>query len=199
MSNYLENVYSTPESGRVSSKANSSTGRKTLLQFLYHVDQYGIQVQNNFEVVFHRFENNFTFFVNSIELPGSRQNTCEVFYDGIKILIPVNYEHDHEFSMTLLNDANGYVYTLIKTWIEFDSYNHYTDPGSTMLIKALTGQIYADGNNQYDGSRIYCKGVRFTSISGLSYGQGNNDIQTFTVQGTLIEYSHLPYSLSFYN
>jgi hypothetical protein len=38
-------------------------------------------------------------------------------------------------------------------------------------------------------------GVRFTAISGLTYGQGNNDIQTFTVNGTVIEYSHLPLGL----
>ena len=199
----------------IASTANDSTGKHSLAAFLKHIDDFGVQVQNNFEVTFDGLEG-ITLFVQSIELPGSKQNTCEIFYDGIKMTIPVNYECDHEFSMTILNDAQGFIYSAIKTYIEYDSYNHFSSSQNKMIIKALTGQMKngeihdseeswqewpliddsTDGEVAYQGAVIVAYGVRFTSIGGLSYGQSSNDIQTFTVQGTLIEYSHLPLSLS---
>ena len=115
--------------------------------------------------------------------------------------IPINYDHEHEFSMTVINDSNGLLYTAFKTYIELDTYNHYSNSGQSILIKSLTGQVYTyDGGKvmPYAGARILCDGVRFTSISGLQYGQSNNEIQTFTLQGTMISYSHLPTDLSQY-
>lgn len=197
------------------STANEATGRHSLGAFLKHINDFGVQVQNNFEVTFDGLDG-LTLFVQSIDLPGSKQNTCEIFYDGIKMTIPVNYECDHEFSMTIINDAQGFIYSAIKTFIEYDTYNHYSSSQNRMIIKALTGQIknrkihdsfysYQErplrdnspaGDIAYQGAVIVAYGVRLTSISGLSYGQSSNDIQTFTVQGTLIEYSHLPLCLS---
>lgn len=51
-----------------------------------------------------------------------------------------------------------------------------------MVIKALTGQVKAksftgsETEIAYQGAVIVAYGVRFTSISGLTYGQSNNDI-----------------------
>lgn len=205
------NVLPKSEVSRISVNANDSTGYKSLISFLANIDKFGIQVQNNFEVEFSGIEG-LTFFVQTFELPGSKQNTCEIFYDGIKITIPVNYEHEHEFSMTIINDMQGYIYSAIKSYIELDSYNHFTKPKTTLKIKVLTGQVrnskiinkekketnlYGSNGSEikYQGSVIMAFGVRLVSISGLSYGQNNNNIQTFTVQGTFIEYSHLPLHL----
>ena len=33
---------------------------------------------------------------------------------------------EHEFSMTVVNDAQGFIYSAIKSYIEYDSYNHYS-------------------------------------------------------------------------
>ena len=133
-----------------------------------------------------------TFYTQSFELPGSKQNTCDVYYDGIKVTIPINYEHEHEFSMVVINDAKGMLYTALKSYIELDSYNHYTCPSATMRVKSLTGQVRnmdtdswgsksgwgrpLNGDNgqgssiEYCGADIVAYGVRFTSIGGLSYG-----------------------------
>lgn len=189
---------------RTSWKANSSTGYRSLASFLKHINNFGVQVQNNFEVEFTGLEG-ITFFVQSFDLPGSKQNTCEIFYNGIKMTLPVNYECEHEFSMTVVNDAQGFIYSAIKSYIEYDSYNHYSSSQQKLIIRALTGQVYnyntgLVGDNNFDiayqGTVIVAYGVRFNSMSGLTYGQNSNDMQTFTVQGTLIEYSHLPKDLS---
>ena len=201
---YKANTISMDEFARTSKRANDSTGKRSLAAFLKHINDFGVQVQNNYEVEFDGLEG-LTMFVQSFELPGSKQNTCEIFYDGIKMTLPINYEHDHEFSMTVLNDAQGFIYSAIKSYIEYDSFNRYSSSQKKMVIKALTGQVksksFTGGATEiaYQGAVIVAYGVRFTSISGLTYGQSNNDIQTFTVQGTLIEYSHLPQSLSTYS
>jgi hypothetical protein len=39
-----------------------------------------------------------------------------------------------------------------------------------MTIKGLTG------DKKYAGSLITCRGVRFESVSGLEFGQSDNDI-----------------------
>lgn len=207
---FAANTISTDEFAGVSKNANDSTGKRPLRAFLNHINKFGVQVQNNFEVEFEGLEG-LTLFVQSFELPGSKQNTCEIFYDGIKLTLPVNYESEHEFSMTIINDAQGFIYSAIKSYIEYDAFNHYSSSQKRMVIKALTGQInstpvlrkhetYLKGDMSldvaYQGSYIIAYGVRFNSISGLTYGQSNNEIQTFTVQGTLIEYSHLPLSLA---
>lgn len=202
---YKANTISMDSFARTTQYANSSTGYRSLASFLKHVNDFGVQVQNNFEVEFTGLEG-LTFFVQSFDLPGSKQNTCEIFYDGIKMTLPVNYECEHEFSMTVINDAQGFIYSAIKSYIEYDAFNHYGSSQQKLIVKALTGQIYGFetgliGDNKFDlayqGSVIVAYGVRFNSIGGLTYGQSNNDVQTFTVQGTLIEYSHLPKDLSY--
>ncbi len=187
---------------RVSDNANDSTGRRSLVSFLNNVDKFGIQTRCNFEVEFSAFDG-ITFFVQSIEFPGSKQNTCDVFYDGIKITIPVIYDNEHEFSMTIINDMQGYIYTALKSYIEIDSYNRNTLPSNTLTIHCLTGQISGSKTRligdknviAYQGSIIKAKGVRFTAISGLSFGQSSTEIQTFTINGTFIEYVHMPLNM----
>ena len=154
-------------------------------KFLKTIDKFGVQVKNNFEVNFSGLQD-VTFFIQNIDIPGVRQNFTEVHYDGRKVDIPINHEFDHEFSMTVLNDAQGYIYAAITNFIVTDASNHLTNSGYTMTIKGLTG------DKKYSGSLITCRGVRFESVSGLSFGQSDNDIQTFTINGKIIDFTYTP-------
>ena len=40
----------------IASTANDSTGKHSLAAFLKHIDDFGVQVQNNFEVTFDGLE-----------------------------------------------------------------------------------------------------------------------------------------------
>ena len=55
-----------------------------------------------------------------------------------------------------------------------------------MTIKGLTG------DKKYSGNLITCRGVRFERVSGLSFGQSDNDIQTFTINGKIIDFTYTP-------
>jgi hypothetical protein len=86
--------------------------------------------------------------------------------------------------MTVLNDAQGYIYSALTNFIVNDSSNALANSGYTMTIKGLTG------DRRYSGSLMTCRGVRFESVTGLSFGQTDNEIQTFTVSGKLIDFSY---------
>lgn len=79
------------------------------------------------------------FFIQSINLPGSKQNTTEVFYDGVAITIPVNYEPEHDFQMVVINDARGFIYSVLRGYMSMTSLNRWTDPKADMYVKVLTG------------------------------------------------------------
>lgn len=156
--------------------------------FLQTINKVGVQVKNNFEVNFSGLQD-VTFFIQNIDLPGMKQNFTELYYDGRKVDIPINCEYEHEFSMTVLNDGSGYIYAALTNFILTDSTNYAASSGFTMTIKGLTG------DSKYAGSLITCRGVRFESISGLSFGQADNDVQTFTINGKIIDFTYTPGSL----
>lgn len=67
--------------------------------------------------------------------------------------------------MTIINDAQGYVYSALVNFIASDSSNVLANSGYTMTVKALTGD-----EKNYAGSMITLNGVRIESVSGLSFG-----------------------------
>lgn len=157
-------------------------------KFLKTIDKFGVQVKNNFEVNFSGLQD-VTFFIQNISLPGLRQNFTEVHYDGRKVDIPINHEFDHDFSMTVLNDAQGYIYSILANFIMSNSTNVLANSGYTMTIKALTG------DKKFSGSMITLRGVRIESIGGLSFGHSDNDISTFDINGKIIDFVHTPGAL----
>lgn len=154
-------------------------------KFLHAINKFGVQVKNNFEVNFSGLQD-VTFFIQDIGLPGVKQNFTEVYYNGRRVDIPINHEYEHEFNMTVLNDAQGYIYAAITNFIVTDASNHLANSGYTMTIKGLTG------DKNYAGSLITCRGVRFEQVAGLTFGQSDNDIQTFSVSGRMIDFSYTP-------
>lgn len=174
--------------GAVANITTALGEEKGIKSFLHKINGVGLQVANNFEVNFSGLEQA-TFFIQSIDLPGLHQNFTELYYDGRKVDIPINHEYDHEFSMTVLNDASGYIYSALTNFIVSDSSNILANSGYTMTIKALTG------DKNYSGTMITLNGVRIENISGLTFGYDNNDIQKFTINGKLIDFTVTPGAL----
>jgi hypothetical protein len=110
-------------------------------------------------------------------------------YDGRVVDIPVNFDYDHEFSMTVRNDAQGYIYSALHNFIMNGTGKILANSGYTMTIKALTG------DKNFSGSMITLRGVRIESIGGLSFGHSDNDISTFDISGKIIDFVHTPGAL----
>lgn len=169
---------------------NSSFSKpKSLRQFLKNFDKFGIQVQNNFEVNFSGLQD-ITFFLTDITIPGMHQNFTTVNYDGKEVFVPVSYEYDHDFNMTVLNDANGYIYSAITNFIMSDASTNLIGNSYTMLVKALTG------DDNYKGTVYTLNGVRFQNVSGLTYGYAQNSVSTFSVSFKCVECITTPGGLS---
>ena len=158
-------------------------------QFIKTIDKFGIQVQSNFEVNFSGLSN-ITFFVQSIDIPQTKQNFTQLHYNGQLVEIPINYDWDHNFTMTILNDAQGYIYSAIVNFIMSATSERMVNSGYTMTIKALTG------DKKYSGALITMRGVRLETVGGLSWAQDSNSVQTFQVQGKLIDFTYTPGALS---
>lgn len=161
---------------------------KTLEAFLHNVNKLGVQTKCNFEVNFSGLQST-TLRVQDLNLPTFKANTTELFYDGHSIPITINYDYEHDFSMTILNDAQGIIYTAVKSFIMSDVVQPMNG-GYKMIVKALTG------DKKYDGAMITCEGVRLTNLSGLEYGQSAADVQIFTVSGVIQSFTHTPGALS---
>ena len=162
----------------------------SLRKFLKTVDKYGLQTDNNFEVNFSGIPK-FTFFIQSIQMPGVKQNTTSLYFDGREVFVPVNHEYEHDWSMEVLNDAQGYIYTALAEFAATDATNRLVNSGYTLTVKCLTGD-----KKHYPGALITARGVRITSVGGLGYAYGGGNVQRFTVSGKLIDFSYTPGKLA---
>ena len=174
--------------GAAASLTTALSKPKTVKSFLDIVDSFGIQVKNNFEVNFSGLTD-VTFFITNINLPNLTQNFTEIYYNGRKIDIPINYDYSHEFTMTVLNDAQGYIYPVVQNFIMSEATNTLAQTGYTMTIKAMTG------DKNYKGTLITLNNVRFESVTGLSFGYSDNDVSTFDINCKLLDYSCTPGAL----
>lgn len=74
--------------------------------------------------------------------------------------MPSYIDYDHEGSLTVINDANGYIYAAILNFLMANSPSMINN-GIVMTIKCLTG------DNNYKGSLITLNSVRFEKLEGL--------------------------------
>lgn len=161
---------------------------KSLKNFLRHINDFGVQVNNNFEVNIFGLSD-ITFFVQSINFGGVNQKFEDLHYNGRSIPIPTYIDYDHSGSMTIINDGNGYIYSAINAFIMGQASN-MLDNGVTMTIRCLTG------DDNYKGSLITLKGVRLEKLDGLSFQYAGGDISTFNVSFNYIEYNFTPGALA---
>ena len=161
---------------------------KSLKSFLEHIDDVGIQVQNNFEVNFSGLED-VTFFVQSINFSGINMTFEDLYYNGRSIPIPCGiYDYEHSASMEIINDAQGYIYSAITNFLMSGS-STLVNTGYTMTIKCLSG------DDKYKGSLITLNNVIFEKVEGLQFGYSNNDISKFNVSFQYLDFTFTPGAL----
>lgn len=147
---------------------------KSLKSFLEHIDDVGIQVQNNFEVNFSGLED-VTFFVQGISFGGIGMTFETLYYNGRSIQVPCGiYDYEHSGSMEIINDGQGYIYAAISNFLMSGS-STLVNTGYTMTIKCLTG------DPKYKGSLITLNNVILEKVDGLQFGYSSNDISKFNV------------------
>lgn len=89
---------------------------KSLKSFLQHINDFGVQVTNNFEVNIYGLED-ITFFVQEVTFGGILRKFEELHYNGRSVPIPSYIDYDHGGSMKVINDGNGYIYAAISNFL----------------------------------------------------------------------------------
>lgn len=102
--------------------------------------------------------------MQSVNIPQLKMGNVTLKYKGRTVPIPTLPDYDHSFSMTVLNDAQGYLYAAVTNFLLTSSAAEMTKGGYTMTIKALTG------DPDYAGALITCRGIILESVSGLDWG-----------------------------
>ena len=92
-----------------------------------------------------------------------------MYYNGRSIPVPTYIDYEHSGTMSILNDANGYIYAAISNFLMGNS-SVLLDNGVVMTIKCLTG------DDNYKGSVITLTSVRFEKLDGLSFDYSGGDI-----------------------
>ena len=176
--------------GLLNAAASLTTGfgeEKPLKDFLEKMSSFGFQIKSRYEVNFSGLPD-VTFFVNSISTPSLKQNFTSINFDGRIVEIPINYEYDHDFTMQVINDGSGYIYSAITNFLIGGLGSFVSGQGYTMTIKCI-------GDNSAKGSVIKLNGVRFKSCGGLQFSNSDNDLSYFDLQCSAIDFSVTPGAL----
>lgn len=167
----------------------SKESELSLGKFLSILSNYGTITNCNYEVSFSGITN-LSFFCQSITTPGFKQNFTNISYDGQIVEVPQNSEYEHDFTMTILNDGKGVIYTAFQNFILDGIGTYFFENGYTVTIKILS-------NNQSssDGIYVVLNGVRFRNISGLQLDASDSSLSKFTLACSAISYTISPESL----
>lgn len=152
------------------------------------MNDFGIQVANNFEVNFDGLED-ITFFVQSVNFGCISMQFETVHYDGRSVNIPCGiYDYEHSGSLEVINDANGYIYAAITNFL-MGAASTLVNNGHTMTIKCLTG------DPKYKGAVVTLRNVFLEKVDGLSFGYSNNEISKFNVSFNYLDFTFTPGAL----
>ena len=171
------------------SRLQSSFGDSTSLKtFLERMTQVGIQIKSRFEANFSGIPD-FTFFLQDIQMPGVVRRTGTLYFGGKTVDIPILEEFDHNLSLTIINDSSGYIYSALKNIVMNGLDTQLTPSGYTITVRAI-------GDNKTPGMTLNLNGVRIINIGGLSFGQSQNEYQTFTVECWIKDFDVTPGAVS---
>ena len=160
---------------------------KSLKSFLHSINDFGVQVTNNFEVNIAGLTD-ITFFVQDVTFGGVNQKFEELHYNGRSIPLPSYIDYDHSGTLKVLNDGNGYIYAAVSNFL-LGAASPLLDNGVVMTIKCLTG------DDKYKGSVITLNSVRFEKLDGLSFQYQGGDVSTFNVNFQYLDYTFTPGAL----
>lgn len=160
---------------------------KSLKNFLHSINDFGVQVTNNFEVNVMGLTD-ITFFVQEVSFGGVSQKYEELHYNGRSIPIATYLDYEHSGSMKVINDGSGYIYAAIQNFL-MGAASTLISNGITMTIKCLTG------DEKYKGSIITLNNVQFEKLDGLSFQYNSGDVSTFNLGFQYLDFTFTPGAL----
>ena len=161
-------------------------GYSSLKKFYDTLGNSGVLIKSNYECRFENFfsheelVNSLTFYCQSINIPGLKTTNTELFYKGRSIQIPTFVEQEHDFQLTILNDASGYIYSAMRGFETsqyiFDNKKH-TNVQPCIKINVISDEL------NHGGMIVELYDITINNVSGLELSHSDSSLQTFTVNG----------------
>lgn len=167
--------------GAANSIASGFSEENSLQQFLTSLDDLGVQITSRYECIFSAIPQT-TFFIKNISTPTMRQNSTMLHFDGKEVEIPQNFEYTHDFSMTVINDASGIIYSALCNFIMNDFTSKLVNSGYSITIKTAKSK-------NTNGTTITLNDVRVKNIGALQFDHAGGDVQTFNVDCTAVDFT----------
>ena len=104
-------------------------------------------------------------------------------------MVPSFIDYEHNGSMKVLNDANGYIYAAVSDFIMQNTLSKVNN-GIVMTVKCLTG------DSNYKGAVITFNSVRFEKVNGLEFSYTGGDPSTFSIDFSYIDFDFTPGALA---
>lgn len=149
-------------------------GEQSLKAFMEKISSAGTLLNCRYEVNCSGIKD-LNFFLQSINVPGSQLTQTEVYWEGQSIMVPVVYKFEHNVSMQVIADGNGYIYSTLATLMNGITGDTILDSGITMTVRAL-------GDQNVKGMMTTFNGVQFTNLGSIQYANQGGSIMTFSVQ-----------------
>lgn len=176
----------------------------SLKTFLKTVAKSGTIVKSKFKVeVFTagipiQPDNKLSFYITDINIPGNKVTQNIVYYLGREYDIPIVYNFDRDFTLTVLANSNLSIYK----WFS----NKMLPGGEDYDKHKLRSQQFDIKVSSLDsaGYALTLKNCYFKTLSELSFSNGDKELLTFTVSGFTREinitsgngiFSNLPFNL----
>jgi len=160
----------------------SKAGNLSLSEFISKLRKYGVLTKSKYEVNFSGIDG-ISFFITDLSVPSIHRNFGNLHYRGQTVEIPITIEYDHDFSMTVINDAKGKLYSTIVNWLMTVDGDSMIDSGYTMSVRIL-----GDGESS-EGLTLMFEGVRFKTVGGITLNSGDSGASTFNLGCSAIKFS----------
>lgn len=119
---------------------------------------------------------------------GLQQKFDDLWYNGRSVPVPSYIDYDHEGTIKLLNDAQGYLYAAISNFLLSNSAKMISN-GVVMTIKCLTG------DPKYKGSIITLNNVRISKVDGLSFEYSGGGVSEIQLSFNYLDFTFTPGAL----
>lgn len=153
--------------------------RKSIKEFLDTVVSDGVAVKSLFEISIFEDKDDavyksLSFFITDIDIPGKKLTTSTLYREGREYDIPIIYDNNREFTMTVLCDTTFSTYFYFETLMKAGQHGSYASI-HTIIVRPTT-----DNSDNWD---IKLDHVFFESLGPINFSHNSKELITFTVSG----------------
>ena len=168
---------------------------RSIKEFLWSLRRNGVALNSAYELTMSSTTFNsligdkITFYASSFDYPGfNYQFGTQAYWRGQVVEIPITWDQERDFNMTVVDSADGKIYAGFVNLIQAQNNVYDGDASQRKLWNGpddLTIRVTRLlPNGGIAGPIFVLKGCRFKSVGSLSFSNSDASILSFSVSGT---------------